>query len=148
MATLTIRYDVDVNLGGEVKRLRSPATPATLDITELYDPTISIPSGDTAIVWDPKLSGVPVSVTAFKYLAFLSDSDTVDVELTTNEADANEELASFRLKANVLTQFGDDTSFSNHAASDVFAGDLNAIDKIRIQNNGTSAALVRVWIAN
>lgn len=97
-------------------------------------------SSSTATLWDPTASG---NVADFELLVLSSDSD-VELEFTTNNGDANEELSSLRLAANVPLLLGANDSFYNHSASDAFAGTLDVIDLIRAKETAGATANVRL----
>lgn len=148
MATLSIGFDLAVTLGGELKRMRSTVTPTDITITQLYDPIFTIAAAATVIAWDPTLANVPVSVTGFSFMALLSDTDGVDVELQTKKGDANTKLYGVRLQAGVPLMLASDASYYNYTTS-VFAGTLDHLNRIRMMNNNASAetATVRMWLA-
>lgn len=70
----------------------------------------------------------------------------VDLELTAGEGEATEELSSVRLAPNVPFVLGADDSYRDHDASDAFAGTLDVIDKIRVDEPNNVEATVRVLL--
>ena len=108
--------------------------------------TFSLADATTAIIWDPTTDSGPI--TTFDYLIVTADN-AVDLELTVNEGDAAEELSSVRVASGVLFVLGADDSYYNHSASDIYAGTLDVIDKIRVRNTAASAAAnVTVYLVN
>ena len=101
-------------------------------------------SSSTVVVWDPTAwtGFVPASFDVF----FVVVDNDCEIELTTNEGDANEELNSFALKADVPFVLGDDASYYNHSASNAWGGTVDVIDKIRIRETAGNTAVIRGWI--
>lgn len=114
-------------------------------VNEIWCQEIAFDADDTLTVWDPtNWSGY--QFTAFDRLMMMSTRD-LDVEMTINEGDANEELISFRLAANVPFFLGADDAYYNHSASNIYAGTLDVIDKIRIDEpNSTAGKLTMVMV--
>jgi len=92
-----------------------------------------IADSDTRVVWNPTVD-TSEQVGSFRLLALWADGD-LEIELTTNEGNANEELSSFVLAAGVPFLLGSDASYYDHSPSDVFAGSLDVVDKIRARND-------------
>lgn len=95
----------------------------------------------TSILWDPNNDAAPVG--SFQHLVMWADG-VLDVELTTGEGEATEELSSFRLAANTPYMLGADDSYRNHSASDVYAGTLDVLDKIRVDEPNSTT--VTCWL--
>jgi hypothetical protein len=96
------------------------------------------------IVWNPTVDGGE-AVSDFDLLFIVSDK-TVELELTINEGDANEELISLTLAPNIPLVLGSDAARFNHSASDAFGGTLDVIDKIRVKEGNTTDATVKAWL--
>jgi hypothetical protein len=92
----------------------------------------SIANAATRILWNPTVD-TSEQIGTFRFLALWADGE-LQVELTTNEGHASEELSSFTIPANVPFLLGEDASFYGHAASDAFSGTADVIDKLRIKN--------------
>ena len=89
-------------------------------------------------LWDAAASG---SLADFDVLVLSSDQP-VEVEMTINQGDGNEELNSFRLAKNVALVLGADDAFYNHSANDAFGGTLDVIDLIRVKETNSVDATV------
>ena len=113
--------------------------------TSIRDVEYVIAASSTVIVWNPTNDNAD-SVTDFDVMILLADKD-LRIELTTNEGDANEELSSLTLTAGVPMMFGSDNSYYNHSASDVYAGTLDVIDKIRVKELAAVASNLRIILA-
>lgn len=113
--------------------------------TAIKDEEWVIVANATTIIWDPTADNAD-ALTDFDVLIMLSDKD-LDVEFTTNEGDANEELTSFRLKAGWPMVLGADDSFYNHSASNIYGGTLDVIDKIRVDDPNGNAVNLRFILA-
>ena len=120
--------------GGKTKTWTIQDTASSL--TEPLEMHIPIAADETLIVWDPTVAvtGMPAD---FDRLVMYSDG-ILDVELTCNEGDAQEELSSIRLVANIPFMLGADDSFYTYT-TDAFAGTLDVIDKIRVDEPESSA---------
>ena len=148
MSTLRFVYDFEVDLDGDIRHLASDSTPTEMTITNLHDSTVSIAASTTVVLYDPTLSSVPFITTAPLALVLVSDTDSVEIELTTNEDNAAEAIGLVTLKAGVPFALGDLAGRFNYT-TDAFAGTLDTIDKIRAKNlNSDVAARVRMWIAS
>ena len=98
----------------------------------------------TAVIWDPA-TWTNFPTTSFSRLIIHSTA-SIDLELTVNEGDANEELNSVRVVADIPFMLGADDAYFNHGASDIYAngsGALDVIDKIRAKGvtAGTTATV-------
>jgi len=116
-----------------------------ISFTEAWRREIVLVTGTTAVLWDPVASSL--SPSAFVALAIASEVD-IDVEMTINEGDANEELNSLRVRANVPLVLGADDAYDNHGASDVYAGSLSIINKIRARNDSGADGTVLIFVGN
>lgn len=109
-------------------------------LTNYYEDFITVGASTTAVIWDPT-SWTGFNLTDFDFMALISNTELY-IELTTNEGDANEEIATIELIKDLPYMLGSDTSYYNHSASDAFAGTLDVIDKIRAKEvNGNAATL-------
>jgi hypothetical protein len=144
MATLTIRHDIDVVLGGEVIRLTNASTPPTLTVTKKVDNVYTLADTTTIIVWDPTLPSVPVGVTDFKLLYILSDAQ-VYLEAVGSKA-LTPSFSSIPIAANVPLVLGADDTYINYtvASADIYTGTLGVINRLRIRNVSGSTATIRV----
>ena len=127
-AVATYRYAKTITALGEMKRQE-----------------VSVGAGVTAIVWNPTVDTSELCE-SFSFLEMEASVD-MEAELTINEAHANEELISLRLAAGVPLILGSNAAFYNHSASDIYAGTLDVIDKIRVKNTGASAGTLFFLIA-
>jgi len=114
-------------------------------VNEIWCQEIDYSASATLTIWDPNnWSGYQFS--AFDRMLMLSTTD-IDVELTIEEGDADEELNSFRLAANVPFILGSDDAYYSHDGGSVFDGALGLIDKIRIQEpNATAGKLTLIMV--
>lgn len=107
--------------------------------TSLTEPSvrlIRVATSTTLTVWNPTVD-TSEQVGDFDFLGMVTDL-VLYVEATVNEGHANEELGSFPLAANTFLAFGADDAYYNHSASDVYAGTLDVIDKLRVRNPSAS----------
>ncbi len=98
-------------------------------------------NNETKVVWDPTTTGQ--EPTSFDFLCILTDSE-IEVEMTTNEGDGNEELMTFKVSANIPFMLGADDSWYNHSASNAWGGTEDVIDRIRIREFDSNDANVRL----
>lgn len=135
MATVKVTTKIIVtDTQGDTIAREYSATASSL--TAITQREIAVGASSTVAVWDASAQ----SPTDFDALVLASDV-ALDVEMTINEGNANEELNSFRLAASTpIVLFADDAYF-NHSASDAFAGTLNVIDKIRVKGTGTAGTV-------
>lgn len=104
---------------------------------EVLDWEIIVAPTITEVIWDPiGWTGFPI--TAFKYLSIkaegLTAGEFVNIEETVFEGDVNEELHSRKLVVGDTLVYFNKTAFSNHSPSDVYAGTIKQIDKLRAKN--------------
>ena len=114
-------------------------------VTAITEMDFAITANQTRIIWDPT-NVATENVSDFDRLILIADG-ILDIEFTANEGDANEELMSFRLTADVPFMLGADDAFSNHSASDAFAGTLDVLDKIRVDEPSGSAKNLKLILA-
>jgi len=118
----------------------------TFTVTAITYDVIVVAANATKIIWDPTTAATEAT-SDFDFL-FMQATKDLDVEMTINEGDANEELNSFRLVAGVPFVLGADDAWFNHGASDIFANTASnpdVIDKIRIDEpNGVAAELILI----
>ncbi len=117
-------------------------SPADFSLTDYVDKVIPVAADQTLVVWDTSVTGVD-QPTDFDCLILVANG-TLDVELTTNEGNANEELHTFRLIASVPYILGADDSYFNHSASNAYGGTLNVINKIRVDEPNSTAVELRI----
>ncbi len=132
---LTVILDITDPAGffyGPIKKAKS------FTITEMNKKDIPVAASSTLVIWDRSVTGIDTPAD-FDVLVMWSDV-ALDVEMTINEGDANEELISFTLAANVPFILGDDAAYYNHSASNVWGGALGLIDKIRVRENAAVSA--------
>lgn len=109
-------------------------------LNEYYSHILSISASETIVVWDPT-SWANFNISDFDTMCLISDGN-LDIELTTNEGDSNEELFTLRLVDGLPLFLGADDSYYNHSASDAYGGTLDVIDKIRAKEpEGSSKKL-------
>lgn len=106
-------------------------------LNEVEKRSIDIAADGTVNIWDPTNDSGDTTQD-FTYLILKSDGD-LDVEMTINEGHANEELNSFRLAAGTPFILGSDVAYYDHSASDIYAGTLDVIDKIRVDEPNSAA---------
>ena len=128
--TLTTTIKVD---SGEVLTL---AKRKVTGLEEVDDRAPGVISKATATLWDSDADG---GIADYSLLVLVSDAE-VDVELTVQDSDPNQELVSLRVSKDVPLLLVSSAAYYNHAADDVWAGTLGAIDRIRVrENNGADA---------
>lgn len=140
MATLTL--DVKVRLVGDEETTDVPVAQKKVTYTAKEDKTYIIGAGLTETIWAPTVDSTEAT-SDFDFLFMKADGD-LDVEMTVNEGDANEELNSFRLASGCAFSLGADDAYATHSASDIYAGALDVIDKIRVRNPGASPVELRI----
>ena len=139
MATLT--YNSKVAITDDQGSTDVVSTQKSFTFTAKEDKQFSIAANATEVIYNPTIDSSEAT-TDFDFMYLLSDGD-LDVELTINEGDANEELISFRLAADVPFTLGADDAYSNHSASNAFGGTLDVIDKIRVDEPNAAAVTLR-----
>ena len=109
-------------------------------LNELSTQEITVDASTTTVVWDPtNWSNYPIS--DFDFLCIVSTID-LDMELTCNEGDSNEELFTVRLSKDLPFMLPSNVSYYNHSSNDAFGGTADVIDKIRVQeSNGTAGKI-------
>lgn len=100
----------------------------------------------TQILWDP-VNESTENMASFGLLIAIADG-VLDLEFTANEGDGNEELATVRLTDALPLMLGADDAYSNHSASDAFAGTLDVVDKIRVDEPESAARVLTFIMAN
>ena len=101
----------------------------------------ALTADQTRTIWDPTVEATEAT-TDFDFLVAFSDG-IVDMEFTTNEADANENLSTRRLVADVPYMLGADDAYAG--ATPGFAGTLDVIDKIRLDEPSSAARIAWVY---
>ena len=114
-------------------------------LTAITHMDFAITADQTRIIWDPTV-GATENVADFDRMILIADG-ILDIELTIFEGDANEELNSFRLVKDIPFMLGADDAWSNHSASDAFAGTLDVIDKIRVDEPESVAKNLKLILA-
>ena len=114
-------------------------------LTAITHMDFAITADQTRIIWDPTV-GATENVADFDRMILIADG-ILDIELTIFEGDANEELNSFRLTKDIPFMLGADDAWSNHSASDAFAGTLDVIDKIRVDEPESVAKNLKMILA-
>jgi len=147
MSTLTLRYDFTSSDGMEI---RSPSVPVTLAYTKKVDAELVLAAGTAYTLWDAT-DTAPLAPTTFTGLILLAlDGDDIEIELTTQEGDANARQGSVTLKEGWPFLLGDDDGRYNYtvgAAGDAFAGTAGVIKLVRAKNtHATSDLTLRVII--
>ena len=142
----TINIDTVIKIvdgSGNVTRITSNHAGTSVDSVEVRSWTMA--DNDEAILWNPTVDAGPI--TTFDYLIITADNP-VDLELTTNLGDAGVEYSSVRVASGVPFILGADDSYGTYS-SDVFAGVLDVIDKIRASNTAaTATANVTMYLVN
>ena len=120
-------------------------TKTETSLTDVVWKNIEIASGERKFIFDP-VNWTDYIPTSFASLFMLADG-TLDVEMTINEGDANEEFNSFRLTKNDPQFLGSDVAYYNHGSTTdgVYAGTLDVIDRIRV-DEPTSAGAVNLLL--
>jgi len=146
MATISLRTQADVVIGGESKTMGSVTSAQNITVTEVRDNSVSIA---TEATWDAWTSADPVS--DFDFLWIETDL-TCWVEFTTDkDGDAagtpGPDIYTVKLLADVPLVMVMDDSFAGYTV-DFGGGAEDVIDQIRIKNpSASSAANVRFVIA-
>ena len=135
--SITVETRIILNIQG--RKIVLPFVARSTSLTEIRQEHLAIEADATQVVWNPTVTGD--SISDFKFLALVSDGD-LDVEFTANEGDANEEIGTVRLTDGLPYMLGADDSYYNHSASDAFAGTLDVIDKIRIDEPASAARVL------
>ena len=136
----SIIYSTKVIIADNDGTTKTKETTKTISYTAKEEKELSIAAAGTKVLWDPTTDATEGTAT-FTFMYIKTDGD-LDLEFTTFEGDANEELNSMRIVTDLPLALGADDSYYNHSASDIFAGTLDVIDKIRAKNNSTSDAVI------
>ena len=141
---MSFSYEIVTRLrktvGSEQGEWETLSSRSLSDLTEAHDATHQV-SSETVTLWDASLAG---SLASFAALLIVSDQP-VELELTCNEGDANEELSHVSLARGVPFMLGEDAARYNYT-TDAFAGTLDVIDKARVKENDGLTASVRIVI--
>ena len=114
-------------------------------LTSIETKEWAIAADGTQVLWDPTTDSSEAAST-FDFLLAVADG-TLDLETTTNEGHASEELSSVRLYKGLPFMLGADDSYYGHAASNAFGGTLDVIDKLRADEPATAARKLTTIIA-
>lgn len=128
------RIEVRVTDGTDDSKI---LTDRTFTYTTRYDRKATV-QNTSAILWDTDADG---ALGDFDVLLLYSDQP-VEVELTCNDGDVNEELSQFTVAKNLPLLLGSNVARYNHSASDAFAGTLDVLDRIRVQEINNVEATV------
>ncbi len=115
-------------------------------LNEIWAKRFDLSASTATIAWNPTVDAGEV-VTNFVY-AFFKSNIEVDIELTCNEGDGNEELFTLRIPANGWLLLMDDAAWYNHSASNAFGGTLDSIDKIRFLEPNAAAGKIYMELGN
>lgn len=132
------------NPQGDVHKFNTSKTVSSLTAITMMD--FAITADQTRIIWDPT-NVTTENVTKFDIAIFWSDGN-LDLEKTTNEGDANEELGSIRIVSDLPYMLGADDSYYNHSASDIYAGTLDVIDKLRVDEPASAARNLKMILGS
>lgn len=151
MGAVTVKVVCQVELegNGQVVRIGTDYVPTELTAAggEIYDQSLQVSAAgaEIAILYLPASGVGPAN---FDFLAILSDTDDVVLELTTDrDAGVGKELYTVELRANIPFLLGSDDSYANYTEN--FAGGtLDVIDRILAKNlHATQVATVRIVAA-
>lgn len=145
MAHIKVKTDIEIADNNGVKKI-IPLRYSLTTVNEIVHQEIDISADATSIIWDPT-NWTGYQMTDFDLIIMFSDK-TLDIELTINEGDSNEELNSFRLVPDIPFILGADDAYYNHSASDIFAGSLDVIDKIRVDEPNSTAAKLNLILVS
>jgi len=144
---MTVKYEITTHIKITDSKLdEASVVPArvlkkTIAAANAYiDKRFVLGSGQTLNLWDPNNDNSG-GLSSFQALIIYADA-TVDLELTTNQGDANEELSSVRIGANIPFMLAGDESYFNHSAGDSFGGTLDVVDRIRVKEPNSQAVVV------
>ena len=108
MAQIKIETTITItDLRGKKSKL--PFSDSYTTPTAITHMDFAITADQTRIIWDPTVSATE-NLTTFTRLILISDGN-LDIEMTINEGDVNEELISFRLVKDVPFMLGADVVF-------------------------------------
>lgn len=110
-------------------------------LTQKYETEEEVSSA-TVVLWDSDAEG---AIGDFTVLQIETEDAEVDIELTTQDGDANEKPYVIRLTPDLPLLIGDDTSFYNYTG-DGFAGTLGTIDRIRAKEQNGNTATVKLTL--
>lgn len=113
-------------------------------MNEYYSHILTVSASGAVVVWDPA-TWTNFNISDFDTMCLISDGN-LDIELTTNEGDSNEELYTLRLVDGLPLFLGADDSYYNHSASDAYGGTLDVIDKIRAKEPDGSAKRLHILL--
>jgi len=118
-------------------------TDKTYSFTAIERKRFSVASGTTVTVWDPTVDASEAA-SDFDFALFLSDGN-VDLEMTVNEGDANEQIGTVRLTDKLPLMLGADDGYSG--ATQGLGGTLDVIDKLLIKEVSSATRSVQVILA-
>ena len=98
-------------------------------------------NNEAAVLWDAAASGALADFD----VAILYSDQPVEIELTCNEGDGDEELSHFTLAKNTPVVLGSNAARYTYT-TDAFAGTLDVIDKIRAKETNSVAATVTLLL--
>lgn len=138
----TVSY---VDIDGVPIKLGSMAVPlknyqASIDGLHEHK-VVQVAAAGTATIWSAAISALD----DFDFVWIRSDQDSVRLQLTCKDGDANEENFLVTLAAGVPFVLADDTSEYN-LTPDFAAGTVDAIDKLMVENLASVAANIEVLV--
>lgn len=142
MATLRHYSYTEVVLDGTKHSIGSLTDPVEISVSGelLYDRTFSVATTAKQLIF----SVSNVDLADFDFLVVLSDKDDVVLELVTDDGnEVGERVGTYELRANVPFVLGSDDSYANHTV-DFAAGTLDSVETLRVKNNNSATARIRV----
>ena len=115
-------------------------TPAQTSFTAMEDKRFAIGSGVTKTLWDPT-TDASEAVADFDLMIAISDG-ALDLEMTCNEGNANEQIGVVRLMDQFPLILGADDSY--FGATQGVTGTLDVIDKLIVLEPSAAAKKLRL----
>ena len=140
-----ILFETKISITDTSNATISIPTMKSLSFTAKEDKEFVVAASGTQTLWDTTTDSTEAT-SDFDFLYIIANS-TIDLEFTTNEGHASEELCTMRVIKDVPFILGADDSYYDHSASDAYAGTLDVIDKIRAKEVDASSVTIRMILA-
>lgn len=144
MATVTVTTRIVVD-DPQSDRITREFTKTVASLTTVQEFQRTLVTATTISLWDPTVSGTGVPAD-FDILVLVSDQ-TVLIEFTIDEGNANEQLLPITLAAGQPLVLCDDAAIrGTYTGGDGFTGTTDVIDKLRVKNASGSTATLYLLI--
>ena len=140
--TVTITTTITVIDDDLAAPLVITCAPTQTSFTAFEDKRFAIGSGVTKTLWDPT-TDASEAVADFDLMIAISDGN-LDLEMTCNEGNANEQISVVRLTDQLPLMLGADDSY--FGATQGVTGTLDVIDKMLVLEPGSAAKKLRLLL--